>query len=182
MPKSLLLAASLATLGLTTAGPASWAAGDAKMTIPLSSSAFADQKPIPTKYSGDGADVSPPLAWDKLPSGTRELARVCDDPDAPSAEPWVHWVIYNVPADARGLPEGIAPDARPKNPAGVCKAATRGPRAARSAIAVRRRRRERRTTIAFTSTRSMRSSSLRPSWTRRRCSARSKVTCWPRDC
>ena len=98
---------------------ASCALGEPKMTIAVSSSAFAAGQPIPKKYTADGADVSPPLNWSDLPSGTRELALVCDDPDAPRAEPWVHWVIYRIPADQTGLPEHVAPDARLESPPGA---------------------------------------------------------------
>lgn len=64
------------------------------MTITVRSSAFDPGRPIPDKHTGDGEDVSPPLEWSDLPKGTRELALIVDDPDAPSSEPWVHWVIY----------------------------------------------------------------------------------------
>ena len=77
------------------------------MTIKITSSAFAQGHPIPKKYTGEGADVSPPLSWSELPEGTRELVLICDDPDAPVAEPWVHWVIYKIPAAAKGSPEGV---------------------------------------------------------------------------
>ena len=77
------------------------------MTLQITSSAFAQGHVIPKKYTGEGADVSPPLAWSDLPEKTKELALVCDDPDAPTAEPWVHWVIYKIPATAKGLPEGV---------------------------------------------------------------------------
>ncbi len=89
------------------------------MTIQVTSTAFTEGQPIPKKYTGDGSDVSPPLAWSNLPAGTQELVLICDDPDAPSDEPWVHWVIYRIPATLGGLPEGIARDARLKNPRGI---------------------------------------------------------------
>ncbi|MBE7560017.1 YbhB/YbcL family Raf kinase inhibitor-like protein [bacterium] len=73
----------------------------------ITSSAFAPGGPIPKKYTGDGADVSPALEWKGLPADTKELALICDDPDAPRADPWVHWVVYNIPASATGLSEGI---------------------------------------------------------------------------
>jgi len=79
------------------------------MTVELTSTAFDQGKPIPTKYTGEGADVSPPLSWSGLPEGTRELALICDDPDAPRPQPWVHWVIYKLPADTAGLAEGVEP-------------------------------------------------------------------------
>jgi Raf kinase inhibitor-like YbhB/YbcL family protein len=73
----------------------------------LTSSAFASGEAIPKKYTGEGEDVSPPLAWRDPPAGTQSFALMCDDPDAPSAEPWVHWVIYNVGPEVNSLPEGI---------------------------------------------------------------------------
>jgi Raf kinase inhibitor-like YbhB/YbcL family protein len=63
--------------------------------------------------------VSPPLNWSDLPAGTKELALICEDPDAPTSEPWVHWVIYKIPADLTGLPEGIDKAPRLKNPPGA---------------------------------------------------------------
>lgn len=74
----------------------------------LTSPAFTDGSSIPLKYTGDGTDVSPPLEWSDIPSGTKSFAIICDDPDAPSGS-WVHWVIYNIPPAINSLPEGIAP-------------------------------------------------------------------------
>ena len=91
--------------------------GEKKMTLQVTSAAFLQGQPIPKKYTGEGDDISPPLAWSAVPQGTKELALICDDPDAPSAEPWVHWVIYRIPADAKGLPEGVARKPKPKEPA-----------------------------------------------------------------
>lgn len=78
------------------------------MNIQVSSHAFELGGTIPREYTGEGRDVSPPLAWSGLPEGTRELALVCDDPDAPTSRPFVHWVLYKIPADRSGLPEGSA--------------------------------------------------------------------------
>jgi Raf kinase inhibitor-like YbhB/YbcL family protein len=102
-------------------GPAVYcpAQGEKKMTLKLTSTAFTQGHPIPKQYTGEGADVSPPLSWSELPEGTKELALICDDPDAPTAEPWVHWVIYKIPATAKGLPEGVPRKPRPKEPAGA---------------------------------------------------------------
>jgi len=83
------------------------------MRFQITSSEFDNGQPIPRKYTGEGDDVSPPLAWNNVPEGTRQFALICDDPDAPTAEPWVHWVIYGISADTRSLPEGI-PAGRPK--------------------------------------------------------------------
>ncbi len=77
------------------------------MTIEVSSSAFEAGATIPKKHTGEGEDVSPLLRWSSLPQGTKEIAIICDDPDAPTEKPFVHWVIYKVPADQKGLPEGV---------------------------------------------------------------------------
>jgi Raf kinase inhibitor-like YbhB/YbcL family protein len=89
------------------------------MTIQLTSSAFAQGQPIPKKYTGEGGDVSPPLCWGELPKGSKELAVICDDPDALTKEPWVHWVIYKIPATAKELPEGIPRKPRLSDPPGA---------------------------------------------------------------
>jgi Raf kinase inhibitor-like YbhB/YbcL family protein len=68
----------------------------------LSSSAFADGGAIPRRFTCDGEDASPPLAWADVPSGARSLALLCDDPDA-SAGTWHHWAIYDIPVDRTGL-------------------------------------------------------------------------------
>lgn len=81
----------------------------------LTSTAFEANATIPTKHTGEGEDVSPGLAWTGAPEGTQEFALICDDPDAPVPEPWIHWVIYKIPGDRdnltegekSGLPEGI---------------------------------------------------------------------------
>jgi Raf kinase inhibitor-like YbhB/YbcL family protein len=73
----------------------------------IASSAFHHGAHIPTKYTGDGEDVSPPLAWDQAPTDTKQFALICDDPDAPTAQPWVHWVLYLIPAKISALPEGM---------------------------------------------------------------------------
>ena len=80
------------------------------MTFTITSSAFSDGSEIPPKYTCEGEDVSPPLAWSGAPAGTRALALIVDDPDAPDpAHPkttYVHWVLYDIPASAGSLPEG----------------------------------------------------------------------------
>jgi Raf kinase inhibitor-like YbhB/YbcL family protein len=80
------------------------------MTIELTSPAFRDGEAIPRRYTADGEDVSPPLRWGEPPAGTRCFALVCDDPDAPRRT-WVHWVLYDLPADARGLDEAAPAEA-----------------------------------------------------------------------
>lgn len=89
------------------------------MEIQVTSTAFSHGDPIPKKYTGEGQDVSPPISWSNLPEGTKELALICEDPDAPTTEPWVHWVIYKIPPDTKGLPEGVPAVPRLKQPAGA---------------------------------------------------------------
>ena len=92
--------------------------GGSLMSLTITSSAFSQNGEIPAKYTCDGKDVSPPLAWSGLPAGTKSLALIVDDPDAPDpAAPkmtWVHWVLYNIPPGATGLPEGVKPGELPK--------------------------------------------------------------------
>ena len=76
--------------------------------LQVSSPAFEAGGTIPKKYTGEGRGISPPLTWGRLPERTKELALICDDPDAPRSEPFVHWVVYKIPADSKGLPEGSA--------------------------------------------------------------------------
>lgn len=83
----------------------------------ISSAAFSDGGVIPTRYTCDGDDRSPPLAWTGVPPGTASLALIVDDPDAPDpARPkriWVHWILYNLPPKDGSLPEGVAPPQLP---------------------------------------------------------------------
>ena len=78
------------------------------MTLAIQSSGFKDGGSIPTKYTGDGSDVSPPLSWSSVPPEAVELALIAEDPDAPGPFPFVHWVAYKIPAQSRGLQEGAA--------------------------------------------------------------------------
>ncbi|MGD2095366.1 MAG: YbhB/YbcL family Raf kinase inhibitor-like protein [Phycisphaerales bacterium] len=79
------------------------------MEIKITSSAFQKDGMIPSKYTCDGADISPPLQWDAVPEGTKSIALINDDPDAPMGT-WVHWVLYNLPADTKELAENIPPE------------------------------------------------------------------------
>jgi Raf kinase inhibitor-like YbhB/YbcL family protein len=74
--------------------------------LKIESSAFSANDRIPKKYTGEGTDVSPPLSWSGAPDGTVELVLICDDPDAPTPEPWVHWVAYGIPSSVDSLAEG----------------------------------------------------------------------------
>ncbi len=89
------------------------------MSLKITSSAFKPDQPIPRKYTGEGADVSPALAWSDIPKGTVELALICEDPDAPTPKPWVHWVIYGLPGTLVGLGEGIPRQATLDQPPGA---------------------------------------------------------------
>jgi Raf kinase inhibitor-like YbhB/YbcL family protein len=81
------------------------------MGLTLTSSAFSHNGPIPRRCTCQGEDVSVPLAWSGAPAGTRSFALIVDDPDAPDPKAprmtWVHWVLYNIPATASALKEGI---------------------------------------------------------------------------
>ena len=89
------------------------------MAIIITSDAFAAGAAIPRNHTGDGSNASPPLKWDRLPPTTVELALIVDDPDAPQPEPFVHWVLYRIPAETAGLPEGVAPGGGTAAPAGA---------------------------------------------------------------
>jgi Raf kinase inhibitor-like YbhB/YbcL family protein len=85
----------------------------------LASSAFKNNAAIPEKYSFNGMgctgqNVSPPLEWKNVPAGTKSLALMVHDPDAPTGSGWWHWVVYNIPADATSLPEGATAKTLPK--------------------------------------------------------------------
>ena len=111
----LTLAAILAACGQPKEQPMNSTGNQADMNaatpasaMQLSSSAFANGQPIPTKYGCDSDGVSPPLSWSGLPDGTRSLVIAIDDPDAKSAPGGVfrHWAAYDIPASMTGLPEG----------------------------------------------------------------------------
>jgi len=91
--------------GCQTSEPTQSPQGDANMSIQLTSPAFDEGEPIPQQYTCDGADVSPALNWSGVPDGTQNLTLIVDDPDAPG-KTWVHWVVYDLPADLDGLQEG----------------------------------------------------------------------------
>jgi len=98
----------LATINLT------WASlskkGGETMGLMVKSSAFKEGEMIPKKYTCDGEDISPPLSWEGVPEGTKSIAIICDDPDAPMGT-WVHWVLFNLPPGTNTLPEAVPPEA-----------------------------------------------------------------------
>ena len=87
------------------------------MKLTITSSAFDEGQVIPKKHTGDEQDLSPALAWTGVPAEAQELVLICDDPDAPRPDPWVHWVVYGIPASVTGLPEGITTQASLTEPA-----------------------------------------------------------------
>ena len=104
--RALLVSALGVAVGLLSAafvfGEERTGIGGLSMSFTLSSPAFRDQAEIPIQHTCEGEDVSPPLAWSSPPEGTRSLALIVDDPDAPDPKAprmtWVHWVLYNIPA------------------------------------------------------------------------------------
>jgi Raf kinase inhibitor-like YbhB/YbcL family protein len=105
------LAALLLCGGVAVAGDLSEEA-TMTMTMTLTSPAFGHNQEIPVQHTCQGRDLAPPLAWSDVPGEARSLVLIVDDPDAPDpAAPqrtWVHWVLYNLPPSATGLPEGAA--------------------------------------------------------------------------
>ncbi len=118
LPAPLRVVAGGLLLAFAAASPS---AGDGSqgvsMAFVLRSAAFAPDDPIPSRHGCEGADLSPPLAWSGVPAEARSLALIVDDPDAPDpAAPqrtWVHWVLYDLPPDAVGLPEAVSLSALP---------------------------------------------------------------------
>jgi Raf kinase inhibitor-like YbhB/YbcL family protein len=88
------------------------------MTLRVTSPAFVDGQPIPIKYTCEGKNVSPPLVWSDIPNGVRSLVLIVDDPDAPDPKApkmtWVHWLLYNLPPNTTGLPEGVQAESLPR--------------------------------------------------------------------
>ena len=88
------------------------------MAMTLRSSAFTSDGKIPSKYTCEGGDMAPPLEWESVPEKTRSLVLIVDDPDAPDPRApkmtWVHWVLYNIPPSAAGLPEGATGEDLPQ--------------------------------------------------------------------
>lgn len=87
------------------------------MSFTISSPVFTNGHDIPIDYTSDGGDLSPPLKWSGAPAGTQSLALIVQDPDAPDPQApkrtFVHWLLYNIPPDATGLPEGVSADESP---------------------------------------------------------------------
>jgi Raf kinase inhibitor-like YbhB/YbcL family protein len=79
------------------------------MELKITSSAFEESGMIPKNFTCDGDNVSPELSWSGSPAETKSFALICDDPDAPAGI-WVHWVVYNIPGNAKGIPEAVSTD------------------------------------------------------------------------
>jgi len=82
-------------------------AAESPKVFSLESSAFGNGALIPIQYTADGKNISPPLDWRDAPNGTQTFAIIVSDPDAPTAQPFVHWVIFNIPAATNQLSEGV---------------------------------------------------------------------------
>ena len=100
-----------AVLALLVALPG-WSADDEiPETILVSSTAFAHNTDIPHRYSAYGEGIAPDISWRNLPAGTKQLALILDDPVVDFLQPFVHWIAYNIPVTASGLPEALSPNA-----------------------------------------------------------------------
>jgi len=102
MPAACASATTTPESPATDEGPAT----EATMSLELTSDAFVNGQSIPAKYSCTGKNISPALTWNKPPAGTQSFALIVDDPDAPMGT-WVHWVLFNIPADMRNLQEDL---------------------------------------------------------------------------
>lgn len=109
-----LLRTGVLALAVGAALPGPEARAQAPHPIIVTSPTMQTGRMMPRDYSPDGRNLSPPLEWTNLPEGTAQLAVICQDHGAGFPPPWVHWIIYNIPGSASGLPEGIPIDpARP---------------------------------------------------------------------
>ena len=114
MKKTLFILAQITLISILGSGYAE----EVNAMMTMTSPSFENQGEIPRKYTCDGEDISPPLAWSGAPEGTKSFVLIVDDPDAPDpAAPqmtWVHWVVYNIPGTVTSLPEGIKGKDLPK--------------------------------------------------------------------
>lgn len=77
-------------------------------TLTVSSQSFINGQKIPAKHGYKNKNISPQLSWSSGPIGTQSYAIICDDPDAPTPSPWVHWIVFNIPASTTSLPENVS--------------------------------------------------------------------------
>src|SRR5262249_31500665 len=111
------MALALAAVAAPVLAARSTSTREKPMSLTLTSPSFKPNGEMPKLFTADGKDVSPPLAWSGLPAGTRSLALLLDDPDAPDpAAPkmvWVHWVVYDIPPSATSLPQSADAETLP---------------------------------------------------------------------
>jgi Raf kinase inhibitor-like YbhB/YbcL family protein len=93
-----------------------------RSSLTVTSPTLKSGEAIPRDYTADGRNMSPPIAWSDVPAGTKSIALVCEDPDAGNPPPFVHWVIYNIPAGAKALPENIPFEPNAPMPASIAGA------------------------------------------------------------
>ena len=128
----LSVAAAVCLGGAWGPGSAKNMEGGAAMSQPacftLTSTAFDPGETIPVRHTADGVDVSPAMSWSGAPAGVKEFALICDDPDAPQTDPWVHWVVYALPPDTAGLPEGLPRLVKLASPVGARQGANSWPK------------------------------------------------------
>lgn len=106
-----LSALCLVAILLVSCGDGKQFLGEGTVALSITSTAFQEGGNIPDKYTCQGQDISPPLAWSEPPGGTLSFALIMDDPDAPGGT-FTHWVIFNIPPDSRGLPEAVPAEDR----------------------------------------------------------------------
>jgi hypothetical protein len=104
---SLALAICLAAAGILMATGSVLQPPETHRQMEISSSAFKNGQPIPSLYTCDDKNISPPLAWNGAPRNAASLVLIVDDPDAPAGV-WTHWVVFDLPADSSGLPESAS--------------------------------------------------------------------------
>ncbi|MFB3893566.1 MAG: YbhB/YbcL family Raf kinase inhibitor-like protein [Phycisphaerae bacterium] len=113
-----IVIAAIAMLGLVGCNRAADSSPAASVKISLTSSAFANGATIPKEYTADGQNISPALAWSGVPAGTKELALIMDDPDAPVGT-WDHWLLFGIPATAVELKAGQSAYRKGTSPSGM---------------------------------------------------------------
>ncbi len=110
----------IATVVFAITAPVSAQTPPARLTV--TSPTLVAGQPVPKQHTADGENISPAIAWTGAPATTRSFALICDDPDVPIPGGFVHWVIYNIPASAAGLPENIPIDPAASMPAAIAGA------------------------------------------------------------
>ena len=114
--------ASSLLVGAMLTSAAAVASAQTPQKITVTSSTLKDGETVPKQYTPDGRNDSPPLAWSGVPASARELVVICEDPDAGNPPPFVHWVVYKIPATAKGLPEALPIDPAARMPADLAGA------------------------------------------------------------